>query len=222
VDTTCEPESYRKSPINRINITSMQKPAQRGVSQQLEWLSGISLTIGGAVATAAWLLHAVVDPERGGYAEPWWIPLNLSLSIGAILMALGLPGFHARQASATGVRGLIGLVLLFVGLLLAYVGVQTLEAFSRPDIPANIAILAGIAAPTFFLGIVITSVATWRAGVYPRSVAVALGVGAMLGLLTRIAAMPPWLEMNVMPAFFTAAMAWAGLSVVSRSVERRH
>jgi hypothetical protein len=188
---------------------------------QLIRMSGMSLGIGGTLGTGAWVLHAIVDPARGGYAEPWWIPLNLVLSCGAILMALGLPGFHARQASRAGVLGHIGLVMLFAGLLLAYVGVQTLEAFSRPQIPSTIGILAGIAAPIFFLGIVITSVATWRSGIYPRALAVALAVTAMLGLLTRLVEMPAWLGMNIIPALFTAAMAWSGFLVVGANIQTR-
>jgi hypothetical protein len=189
---------------------------------QLVRLSGMSLGIGGILATGAWVLHAIVDPTRGGYAEPWWIPLNLALSVGAILMALGLPGFHARQASQVGALGLIGLVMLFVGLLLAYVGVQTLEAFSRPQIPSRLGILAGIAAPIFFLGIVITSVVTWRAGIYPRAIALALAATALLGLLTRLMEMPAWLGLNIIPALFTAAMAWLGLLVVGANTQTRN
>lgn len=150
--------------------TVLTPPPERKQSlptTQLVRLSGMSLMTGGLIATGAWVCHAIVDPRRGGYAEPWWLPLNLALACGAILVALGLPGFHARQASRTGVPGLIGLVLLFSGLLLAYVGVQILEAFSRPQIPGSIGTLAGIAAPIFFFGIVITSVVTWRAAVYP-------------------------------------------------------
>jgi hypothetical protein len=188
-------------------------------TSQLVRLSGMSLGIGGILATGAWVVHAIVDPARGGYAEPWWIPLNLALSCGAILMALGLPGFHARHASRAGLLGLIGLVMLFVGLLLAYVGVQTLEAFSRPQIPSRIGILAGIAAPIFFLGIVTTSVVTWRAGVYPRAIAIALAVTAMLGLLTRLVEMPAWLGMNIIPALFTAAMAWLGFHVGGANIQ---
>jgi hypothetical protein len=180
---------------------------------QLVRLSGMSLMMGGLIATGAWVFHAIVDPGRGGYAEPWWLPLNFALSCGAILMALGLPGLHARQASRAGVPGLIGLVLLFSGLLLAYVGVQTLEAFSRPQIPASIGTLAGIAGPVFFFGILITSVVTWRAGVYPRAIAVALAVAALLGLLTRLVVMPAWLGMNLIPAFFTAVMTWLGFVI---------
>jgi hypothetical protein len=189
---------------------------------QLVRLSGMSLVIGGILATGAWVLHAIVDPARGGHAEPWWIPLNLALSCGGIFMALGLPGFHASQASRSGTLGLIGLVMLFVGLLLAYVGVQTLEAFSRPQIPSTMGILAGIAAPIFFLGIVTTSVATWRAGVYPRAIAIALAVTAMIGLLTRLVELPAWLGMNILAALFTAAMAWLGFLVIGASMPTRN
>jgi hypothetical protein len=176
-------------------------------------LSGLWLAAGGILTTAAWLVHGIVDPGRAGYTEPWWLPLNIALSAGAILMALGLPGFHARQATRTGVLGLIGLVTLFTGMLLAYVGVQTLESFSRPQVPASIAILAGIAAPIFFVGIVVTSVVTWRAGVYTKAPAIALGISALLGLMTRLVVMPDWLGMNVVPAIFTGVVAWLGLEL---------
>jgi hypothetical protein len=193
---------------------------QRSTLDYLFRLSGISLAAGGLLTTAAWIAHAIVDPGRGGYAEPWWLPLNLALSFGAILMAMGLPGFHTRQASKTGTPGLIGLVLLFSGMLLAYVGVQTLEAFSRPHIPTTFGFIVGIAGPTFFLGIVVTSVVTWRAGVYPRSVAAALGFTALLALLTRTMALPNWLTL-ILSALFTAVMAWLGITLVRASVEDR-
>jgi SAM-dependent methyltransferase len=197
-------------------LASTTERERSATATHLGRLSGLSLAMGGALATGAWVLHGVLDPARGGYAEPWWIPLNLALSCGAILMALGLPGAHARQASRAGVLGTIGLVMLFGGLLLAYVGVQILEAFSRPQVPSSIGMLAGIAAPIFFLGIVFTSVATWRAEVYPRAVAIALAATAMLGLLTRLVTMPAWLGMNIVPAFFTAAMGWWGLPFHAR------
>lgn len=195
-------------------LTSPTGKKEDTVNTQLVRLSGMSLLTGGLIATVAWIFHAIMDPGRAGYNEPWWLPLNIALSCGAILMALGLPGFHARQASRTGGFGLIGLVLLFSGMLLAYVGVQTLEAFSRPEIPATIGILAGIAAPAFFFGIIITSVVTWRAGVYPRVTAAALGLAALFGLLTRLVEMPAWLGMNIIPAFFTLVMAWLGIVLV--------
>jgi len=135
-------------------------------------------------------------------------------------MAMGLPGFHARQASNTGIPGLIGLILLFTGMLLAYVGVQTLEAFSRPQSPATFGFIVGIAGPTFFLGIVVTSVVTWRAGVYPRAIALALGMTAVLALLTRPIALPDWLTL-IVSALFTAVMAWLGITLARSTLRGR-
>jgi hypothetical protein len=186
------------------------------VTAQLYRLSGLSLTTGGGIATAAWVFYAVVDPGRSGYAEPWWLPLNLALSWGAILMAMGLPGFHARQAARTGFAGTTGLVLLFSGMLLAYVGVQTLEAFSMPQIPPTFGFIVGIAGPTFFFGIVLTSLVTWRAGVYPRPIAAGLGLSALLALLTRTIALPDWLALLI-SALFTAVMAWLGTVLIRAS-----
>lgn len=205
-----------------MDVETLTPPeqTQRSALDHLFWLSGILLAAGGLITTAAWVVHAIVDPGRGGYAEPWWLPLNLVLSLGGILMAMGLPGFHTRQASKTGISGLMGLVLLFSGMLLAYVGVQTLEAFSRPHIPATLGFIVAIAGPTFFLGIVITSVVTWRATVYPRPIAAALGMTAVLALLTRPIALPDWLVL-IVSALFTAVMAWLGITLVRASMEDR-
>lgn len=194
--------------------TPMDPPADLG-----RW-SGLSLAAGGTLATGAWVFYTIVDPGRGGYAEPWWIPLNLALSVGAILMAFGLPGFHVRQAARTGALGLLGVALFFTGMLLAYVGVQTLEAFSQPQVPSSIAIIAGIAAPIFFVGIVLTSVVTWRAGVYPRAAAAVLALSALLGLMTRLVALPDWLGMSLVPAVFTGAVAWLGIDLARAERDR--
>jgi hypothetical protein len=201
-----------------VGTTTARTP--RASPADLGWWSGLSLAAGGTLATGAWIFHAIVDPGRGGYAEPWWIPLNLALSVGAILMAFGLPGFHARQAARTGAPGLLGVALFFTGMLLAYVGVQTLEAFSRPQVPASIVILAGIAAPVFFVGIVLTSVVTWRAGVYPRAAAATLAFSALLGLTTRLVALPDWLGMSIVPAVFTGAVAWLGIELARAGRDR--
>jgi hypothetical protein len=194
--------------------------AESTQATHLTRLSGFALASGGVITTAAWVFHAIVDPGRNGYTEAWWLPLNLALSWGAILMAMGLPGFHARQATRTGAPGMIGLVLLFSGMLLAYVGVQTLEAFSRPQIPATFGFIVGIAGPTFFLGIVVTSVVTWRAGVYPRPIAAALGLTAVLALLTRPMVLPGGLAL-ILSALFTAVMAWLGFALIRASSEER-
>jgi hypothetical protein len=47
-----------------------------GSLARLLGLSGVSLALRGFLATAAWVCLAIVDPARGGYAEPWWVPMN--------------------------------------------------------------------------------------------------------------------------------------------------
>jgi hypothetical protein len=177
----------------------------------LERLSGASMAVGGSLATAAFVFLAIVDPTRAGHAEPWWVPVNLALMFGGIFMALGLPGFHARQAVRTGWLGVAGIVLFFVGILVAYVAVQTLEAMTTPAVPAGIRTLAGIGAPSLFLGGVITAFVTLRAGIYPRAIGIALFMSMMLGLLTRLVEMPPWLGMAMMATVFTGTMACLGV-----------
>lgn len=44
-------------------------------------------------------------------------------------------------------------------------------------------------------------------------IAVALAIAALLGLLTRLIVMPAWLGLNIVPASFTAVMAWLGVVI---------
>jgi hypothetical protein len=81
------------------------------------WTSGLALLIGGILYSAAWILFAAIDPEHNQYTGLWWRPLNFMVIVGSILIALGLPGFYAFQAEPAGWPGLIGVVMLFVGLL---------------------------------------------------------------------------------------------------------
>jgi hypothetical protein len=194
-----------------IAAGSRDATAEAPARPPLERLSGASMAVGGSLATAAFVFLAIVDPTRAGHAEPWWVPVNLALMFGGIFMALGLPGFHARQAVRTGWLGVAGIVLFFVGILVAYVAVQTLEAMTTPAVPAGIRTLAGIGAPSLFLGGVITAFVTLRAGIYPRAIGIALFMSMMLGLLTRLVEMPPWLGMAMMATVFTGTMACLGV-----------
>ncbi|CAN5745362.1 hypothetical protein BH23DEI1_BH23DEI1_12860 [soil metagenome] len=56
--------------------------------------------------------------------------------------------------------------------------------------PASIAILAGIAAP-----------------------AATLALGALLGSMTRLVAMPDWLGMNIVAAVLTGTVTWLGIEL---------
>lgn len=175
-------------------------------------LSAVSLTLGGTMAAGAFLFMAVVDPAGTGYAEAWWIPAQFCVILGGMFMALGIPGFHATQAARTGVIGLVGTVLLFAGLVLAYVGVHSAEVLSQPAVPERLGRLVAIAAPSLAVGAALTAVVTWRAGVHPRSASAPLLGVVGLGALAFVVALPTWL----VPALFAASVAWLGLSVARR------
>ena len=173
-------------------------------------LSGLSLTIGGLLATAGWLLFAVFDPTHQLTTHPRWLPLNALVISGGLFMALGLPGFYARQATEAGILGLIGFVLLFVGIVIPYVTVQSIEAATAPAVPARMMLWVQVGGPSLFLGLVISGVATWRAGVFPAAAGVLLLLSALFGLLTVIEGVPVLLQRNLVSTVFTITMAWLG------------
>jgi hypothetical protein len=176
-------------------------------------LSGASLTVGGLMAATAFVFLAVVDPARGGHGEVWWIPAQFSVILGGMFMALGLPGLHVSQAARTGLAGVIGIVVLFAGLVLAYVGVHATEILSQPSVPARLGLLVAIAAPSLAAGTVVTGVTTWRAGVHPRSASAPLLLVIGLGLMSHLVGTPRWFDLHLVPAAFAASMAWLGLAV---------
>jgi hypothetical protein len=183
------------------------------------WTSGLALVIGGILYSAAWILFAAIDPEHNQYTGFWWRPLNFMVIVGSILIALGLPGFYAFQAEPAGWPGLIGVTMLFVGMLLAGVAGQAVETFTLPhlgQVPAEARIIFNVAGPLFFFGLIITGVVAWRAGVYPWLAGVALIVFALDGLVAKYVPRPLRLRWG-MAALYSAVIAWLGFFLMFRS-----
>lgn len=184
-------------------------------TEQLLRLSGISLVAGGLLATAGWLLFLVLDPMHRNYTSNLWLPLNFLIIGGGFFMLLGLPGFYVSQAREGGIIGLLGFIMFFAGLTFAYIAVHSVQTMTMPDIPAGMMLLVSFATPSLFIGVLLTAIAIWRAGVYESWLAVALIVSLFLGVLVRIAPIPAWLGRNVFPAVFTLTMLMAGLALFS-------
>jgi hypothetical protein len=180
-------------------------------AEKLFWLSGLSLILGGSMTFMAWILFAVFDPGHQFYQHPRWFPLNLLVIFGGLLMALGLPGFYVRQASETGIWGLLGFVLFFVGLVLSHIAVHSIETVTMPNVPATMMRFVFVAAPSIFLGIILTGILTWRSGVYPPSLGIAFILAALVGLLTVIPGVPQIISRNLASTPFPASMFWAGI-----------
>jgi hypothetical protein len=60
---------------------------------RLFWLSGVSLILGGLLATAGWLLFARFDPVHRAYDEPFWLPFNFLVIFGGFLLPWVCPVF---------------------------------------------------------------------------------------------------------------------------------
>jgi hypothetical protein len=186
-------------------------------SETLFWLSGLSLTVGGGSATIGWLLFALVDRKHKRYEDRSWLILNGLIIGGGLFMALGLPGFYARQAEQSGLLGLIGFVVLFVGIVIPYIAVHSVETVTAPKSPAQMRLLVRVGAPAILVGVMVTGLATWRAGVYPTLPAFVLMGSVLLGLLSRVAPWPKWWERSLIPALLTGTMAWLGLALMVHS-----
>ena len=185
-------------------------------ADKLFWLSGLPLILGGFMTFTAWILFAILDPGHQFYQHPRWFPLNLLVIIGGLLMALGLPGFYARQASQTGIWGLIGFVLFFIGLGLSHIAVHAIETVTMPNVPPAMMRLVSVAAPSVFFGIIITGIVTWRSGVYPPFLGIAFIAAALVGLLTVIPGVPQIVSRNLASTLFPATMFWAGILLIIR------
>jgi len=182
----------------------------------LFWLSGLSLVLGGALATAGWLLFALLDPAHRKTENDRWLVLNALIIAGGVFMALGLPGFYARQAEEAGIIGLLGFVILFIGIIIPYVAVHSIETVTAPNTAPRMRLWVAVGAPSVLFGILFTGVATWRADVYPQAAGVLLLVSALVGLFTTVVRVPPSLRRNVFPAALTIIMAWLGFLLMGR------
>lgn len=180
-------------------------------NELLFWLSGLSLVAGGVVATAGWFLFALLDPAHQRAERRQWLLLNGLIIAGGIFMVMGLPGFYARQAEEAGILGLIGFVTFFVGVLVPYVAVHSIETATAPHIPRRMRLWVSVGAPSLFFGMIIMGLSTWMAGVYPRAAGILLFLAALGSVFTMVRSVPPLLRLGILPSALSLTMAWFGL-----------
>ena len=176
----------------------------------LDLLSGL-LLIGGAIATLGWLAFAVLDPGHKEPDHPRWFILNGSIIAGGVLMGLGLPGFYFRQSEAAGTAGFIAYMILFVGIVVPYVAVHSIETATAPNIPRRMMRWVAIGAPSIWIGTFLMAVVTLKAAIYPPAAWMAIVIAGLFGLLTVLPSrLPVWLTRNVSSAGWTLMMAYLG------------
>lgn len=168
-------------------------------------LSGIALIGGGVLLAIGSMISSLMLPE--GLIEMYSSPLSIMAYalriIGAVLLLLGLPAVFARQAQGGNavVLSLIGFLLLFLGIAMLEVGMNSIYAFifpplatdltSRPillaldanrPLGASIAYTIGLVLETF--GPLVLGIAILRAKVLPRLAGVMFVVVPLLFILS--------------------------------------
>jgi hypothetical protein len=126
--------------------------------------SGLLLIVG-AVFLGVAIVTASFMPEQNQPLPP--LP-NALLFLSSMLFLLSLPAMYARQVDATGWLGLIGHALLQTGMLLLVVVTSPRLLYSSFDLPFEDSLTPFLLGIGLTLGLLVTGIATSRAGVYPR------------------------------------------------------
>lgn len=170
----------------------------------LVWLGGLSAVVGGALLVVAELWGLLMELIEGlGGGQPFsetTTTASLVLTSGmyllaAVLLLFGLVGLHLRHAERSGVLGLVGFLLAFLGTALA-VGVAWTRLFVAPSLAEEVSEfldaeqVAGPLDTGFILSLAVLAVGWALFGVgalvarsYPRCVAIVLIVAALIQFL---------------------------------------
>jgi hypothetical protein len=144
--------------------------------------------------------------------------VSLLMLISSILLLLSLPAMYARQADAAGWLGLAGHALLQTGILLLVVIAAppilypSLKTASGENL---VVFLLGIA---LALGLLLTGIATLRAGIFPRGAGILL-LAAMAGFFFDFFVaefLPPvagQLGSAIFGILLAVAFAWIGAAL---------
>ena len=180
----------------------------------LRW-SG-ALLIPGAVLLGVGIVNISLKPVTNAVLSTGasWL-----LLLASILLLLSLPGVYARQADASGWLGLVGHALLQTGILMLVVLAATpllYPSFKTPTGDNLLVFLLGIA---LTLGLLLTGLATIRAGVFPRWAGLLL-LAATAGFFFDffVAEFLPPMAGQLGSALFgvilALALAWIGLDLM--------
>jgi hypothetical protein len=177
-------------------------------------LSGILLAIGATLLGVAIVLISL-KPVMSQVFSPG---IGVLFLLSSIFLLLSLPAMYAKQADAAGWLGLAGHALLQTGILLLVVIAATpilypsLKTASGENV---VVFLLGIA---LTLGLLLTGIATVRAGVFPRWAGVLLltataGFFFVFFVAEFLPPMAGQLGSAIFGALLALALIWIGISL---------
>lgn len=189
-------------------------------------LSGQLLLVG-AIGAILWLLLMFLIPGPDGLSGPGSIPTNVVAVLSGLLLLVGLPALYRVQAKQIGILGLVGVVLLWVGIILVLVFLSTVQMLDVA-VPGSIPHPAGHGPPPLALipailgrvllviGGIIVGITTIRAHVFAAIIGWVILVACILVLLTFLVddnGVPGLILVNTAVALLFVGLAHAGASI---------
>ena len=181
--------------------------------------------LAGAIGAILSLLFIFLIPGPDGLTGPGSIPANIVAVLSGLLLLAGLPALYRAQAKQIGILGLVGVVLLWVGMvlfLLVLSGVQILDVAvpgSIPhlggDGPPPLAIIPAILGGVLIVfGGAIVGITTIRAHVFAAAIGWIIFSSSLLLLLTGpVGGGLGIILKDSAVALLFAGMAWAGATL---------
>lgn len=191
-------------------------------------LSGIALLIGSILSIVYYLsqtflggndIHALTSPLM-------LVSIDIGL-IGSLFLLLGLPGMYARQAGRAGILGLLGFLLvwyvtLFQGVMTPFANVTVIPGLLTHQVTLSYAITPPSTWTPFFivsmvgqiLGVLLLSIATLRARVFPRWIGWLLVATLVVGVVSLVPFFPQALS-NLAAIVASVAMAGFGYALLA-------
>jgi hypothetical protein len=181
----------------------------------------------GAIGTILSFLLIFLIPGPDGLGGPESIPTNVVFVISGLLLLVGLPALYRAQAKQIGILGLVGVVLLWVGMVLVLLVlsfVQILDiavpgSIPHPggDGPPPLALIPAIVGQVLILvGGVIVGITTIRAHIFASAIGWVMTITSVLVLLTALLNNTGVLGMIIADsarALVFASLAWAGATL---------
>lgn len=180
-------------------------------------LGALSAVISGVLWVVAELLYLIPSLREATaevYASGSHLFQTMLFLLGGVLLLGGLIGLYARHSENLSTLGMAGFLIAFVGTALAVgslwsetftvpaVATQAPAAFEAEGGPSGIILIGNIVSwGLLAVGWLLLGVSILRARVYPRLVAILLGVGAVITFVP--------VPFSVIP--FAAAVAWMGV-----------
>jgi hypothetical protein len=180
------------------------------------------LLLAGAFGAILSSLLIFLIPGPDGITGPGSIPTNVVAVLSGLLLLAGLPALYRAQAKQMGILGLVGVVLLWVGMvlfLLVLSFVQILDvvvpgSIPHPggDGPPPLAIISALLAGVLIvIGGAIVGITSIRSHVFPAAIGWIIIINSVLLLLTGpVGGGLGIILKDSAVALLFAGLAWAG------------